>query len=78
MELNPPASRMNTNINGDYSAIRPIGKNAQNNNLSGNVIYKVPNINYNTAVRSSKRVIKGYDKIAPEYDDDDYYRKRRQ
>jgi len=71
-------SRLRSNEEKGKAEIRPIGKNAQNNNLSGNVIYKVPNINYNTAVRSSKRVIKGYDKIAPEYDDDDYYRKRRQ
>ena len=44
------------------SGIRQIGRNVQNNH-SGNVVYKVPNINYNTAVRSSKRVSRGYDKM---------------
>lgn len=57
----------------DLSGIRPIGKNGNNVNHSGNVIYKVPNINYNTAVRSSKRITKGYDKMGTGYEDEEYF-----
>lgn len=57
--------------------IRPINKPNHSNSHSGNVVYKVPNINYNTAVRSSKRVNKGYEKYGPEYEEDYYqYRKK--
>jgi hypothetical protein len=44
-------------INGVKAISRKVG------NQSGNVVYKVPNINYSTAVRSSKRVIRERNKI---------------
>ncbi len=58
--------------------IRPIGK-AGNTSQSGNVVYKVPNINYNTAVRSSKRVNRGgYEKYGPDYEEDYYHYRKHQ
>jgi hypothetical protein len=45
------------------NGMRPIGRAGQvNANHSGNAVYKVPNINYNTAVRTSKRAVKNVDK----------------
>lgn len=57
----------------EISGIRPIGRAVNHNvNHSGNMIYKVPNINYSTAVRSSKRMNKGYQKSGPEHDEEQY------
>lgn len=67
MNMNMNMSNQMSNINAQISGIRQIGRNGQNNH-SGNIVYKVPNINYNTAVRSSKRVTRnGYDKFGPDY-----------
>jgi hypothetical protein len=63
--------------NMEINGIRVIGKNQHNH--SGNIVYKVPNINYNTATRSSQRVIRDQNKIPPQYDEDlEYYKKRQQ
>ena len=39
----------------DGVGVRPIRNHNSRQNLSGNAVYKVPNININTAIRSSKR-----------------------
>lgn len=38
--------------------IRPIARGDKTH--SGNVVYKVPNLNYNTAVRSSRKINSEY------------------
>lgn len=57
----------------EMPGIRPIGRAAGQTNHSGNVIYKVPNVNLNTAIRSSQRVPRGGYERSPapyEYDQD--------
>lgn len=65
---NNPSSKVIKNGNSigslaQMNGMRPIGRAGQvNANHSGNAVYKVPNINYNTAVRTSKRAVKNVDK----------------
>lgn len=52
-------NNMRDNNMQEMPGIRPIGRAAGHTNHSGNVVYKVPNMNLNTAIRSSQRVPRG-------------------
>ena len=57
--------------------VRPIGP-GHKPNLSGNAVYKVPSLNFNTAIRSSKRH-EYQEKLPPDYEQEyEHFRRRRQ
>jgi hypothetical protein len=60
----------------EMSGVRVIGRNQLNH--SGNVVYKVPNINVNTAIRSSKRIGRPRANMGQYEEDFESYRWRRE
>ena len=68
--MNGPSSNYKNMQPMVINGVRPIDKNQQNH--SGNVVYKVPNINYNTATRSSQRVIRDHNRMDNRMGQDGY------
>jgi hypothetical protein len=60
----------------EKNGMKPIIRNQSNQ--SSNIVYKVPNINFSTAIRSSKRVTREHYKIPVQYDEEfEYYRRKK-